>query len=48
MVFLMSLYKKKGKNDLEDEIASYKDMEDDIWEDKKNNSGRKSGSIPRK
>jgi len=44
----MSLYKKKGKDELDDEVASYDDMEKDIWGDDKKNSGRKSGSIPRK
>ena len=44
----MSLYKKKGKDDLDEEIASYEDMEEDIWSDEKKKSGRKSGSISRK
>ncbi len=43
----MSLYRKKGKDEL-DEVASYEDLEKDIWREDKNNSGRKSGSIPRK
>ena len=43
----MSLYRKKGKDDL-DEVASYEDLEKDIWREDKSNSGRKSGSISRK
>jgi hypothetical protein len=43
----MSLYRKKGKDDL-DEEASYEDLEKDIWREDKDKSGRKSGSISRK
>ena len=43
----MSLYKKKEKDDL-DEVASYEDLEKDIWREDKNSSGRKSGSVSRK
>jgi hypothetical protein len=40
----MSLYRKRGKDEL-DEVASYEDLEKDIWREDKNNSRRKSGSI---
>ncbi|WP_337860165.1 hypothetical protein [Ferroplasma sp.] len=43
----MSIYRKKGKDDL-DETASYEDLEKDIWSEDKNKSGRKSGSVSRK
>ncbi len=47
LVFLMSLYRKKGKDEL-DEEASYEELEKDIWREDKNNSGRKSGPVSRK
>jgi hypothetical protein len=43
----MALYKKKFEEELEDETASYDELEKTIWSDNKK-SGRKSRSIPRK
>ncbi len=44
----MSIYKKRLKEEIEDETASYDDMEKTIWDEEKNKSRGKSGPISRK